>query len=124
MDDIKFRLIKSCDMSIFGNIFLRGVVEAAFEAFGWDLVCFGGHVGTIWGNFCFTKFLTKEKSIVNSKINLITLQKSKFINKKYKELELLGSGELKQKFDIELNSISNSAKEKIEKLGGKVTLIK
>ena len=70
------------------------------------------------------EILTKEKSIVNSKINLITLQKSKFINKKYKELKLLGSGELKQKFDIELNSISNSAKEKIEKLGGKVTLIK
>jgi len=32
--------------------------------------------------------------------------------------------DLKQKFDIEVNSISKSAKEKIEKLGGKVTLIK
>jgi lipid-A-disaccharide synthase len=29
-----------------------------------------------------------------------------------------------QKFDIETNFISDSAKEKIEKLGGKVTLIK
>ena len=70
------------------------------------------------------EILTKEKNILNSKINLASLQKSKFINKKYKELKILGSGELKQKFDIELNSISNSAKEKIEKLGGKVTLIK
>ena len=37
---------------------------------------------------------------------------------------MLGSGDLKQKFDIEVNSISKSAKEKIEKLGGKVTIIK
>ena len=43
---------------------------------------------------------------------------------KYKKLKLLGSGDLKKKFDIELNSISKSAKEKIEKLGGKVILIK
>ena len=52
------------------------------------------------------------------------IQKSKLINKKYKKLKLLGTGELKQKFDIEVNSVSKSAKEKIEKLGGKVTLIK
>ena len=52
------------------------------------------------------------------------MQKSKFINKKYKKLKLLGIGDLKQKFDIEVNSISKSAKEKIEKIGGKVTLIK
>ena len=58
------------------------------------------------------------------KINLINLQKSKLINKKHTKLKLLGSGDLKQKFDIEVNSISKSAKEKIEKLGGKVTLIK
>ena len=66
----------------------------------------------------------KKKDILNNKIDLINLQKSKLINKKYKKLKLLGSGDLKQKFDIELNSISKSAKEKIEKIGGKVTLIK
>ena len=66
----------------------------------------------------------KNSSILNSKINLENLQKSKFISKKYEKLKLLGSGELSQKFDIELNSISKSAKEKIEKLGGKVILIK
>ena len=46
---------------------------------------------------------------------MANLQKYKFINKKYKRLKLLGSGDLKKKFDIELNSISKSAKEKIEK---------
>ena len=55
---------------------------------------------------------------------LIIFKKHKFISKKYNKLKLLGSGELKQKLDFEVNSISKSAKEKIEKLGGKVILIK
>ena len=70
------------------------------------------------------EILVNEKNTFNNKINLANLQKSKFINKKYKRLKLLGSGDLKKKFDIELNSISKSAKEKVEKLGGKVILIK
>ena len=70
------------------------------------------------------EIIVNEKNTFNNKINLANLQKTKFINKKYKRLKLLGSGDLKKKFDIELNSISKSAKEKIEKLGGKVILIK
>ena len=70
------------------------------------------------------EIIIKQKAILNNKINLTNLQKSKLINKKYRKLKLLGAGDLKQKFDIEVNSISKSAKEKIEKLGGKVTLIK
>ncbi len=69
-------------------------------------------------------FLIKRKELINEKITLAILQKSKFIGKKYEKLKLLGVGDLKQKFDIELNAISKSAKEKIEKLGGKITLIK
>ena len=68
--------------------------------------------------------LLKQKNLLNDKINLKNLQKSNLINKKYNQLKLLGEGDVKNKFDIELNSISKSAKEKIEKLGGKVTLIK
>ncbi len=70
------------------------------------------------------EIITKQKDILNNKINLTNLQKSKLVNKKHRKLKLLGTGDLKQKFDIEVNSISKSAKEKIEKLGGKVTLIK
>ncbi len=70
------------------------------------------------------EIITKHKNILNNKINLASLQTSKIINKKHNKLKLLGTGDLKQKFDIEVNSISKSAKEKIEKLGGKVTLIK
>ena len=70
------------------------------------------------------QIINKHKNIINNKINLINLQKSKLINKKYTKLKLLGVGDLKQKFDVEVNSISKSAKDKIEKIGGKVTLIK
>ena len=52
------------------------------------------------------------------------MQKSKLIKKKYKKLKLLGSGDLTDKLNIEVNLVSKSAKEKVEKIGGKVTLIK
>ena len=68
--------------------------------------------------------LKRNKISANNKVNLSMFQKIKLINKKYKKLKLLGAGELKQKLDIEVNSASKAAKEKIEKLGGKITLIK
>ena len=70
------------------------------------------------------EIIKKQTSFTKDKINLSNLQKFKVINKKYKKLKLLGSGELKEKLNIEVNAISKSAKEKIEKIGGKVTLIK
>ena len=69
--------------------------------------------------------ILKDKRISgSSKINLELLQKSNLINKKYKKLKLLGMGEVKDKFEIETNFISKTAKDKIEKSGGKVILIK
>jgi len=70
------------------------------------------------------EIIAKKQQLPDSKINLTNLQKIKLLNKKYKKLKVLGVGELKSKFDIEVNAISKSAKVKIEKLGGKVTLIK
>ena len=70
------------------------------------------------------EIISKKKDIANNSINLTNLKKLKFINKKYSQLKLLGSGEIKSKLNIEVNATSKSAKEKIEKLGGKVTLIK
>ena len=70
------------------------------------------------------EIISKQKGILGDKLNITNLQKSKIINKKYKKLKILGTGDLKEKLNIEVNSISKSAKEKVEKLGGKVTLIK
>ena len=74
--------------------------------------------------FKIQEILNKKKILPNTKLNLSTLQKSQLVNKKYSKLKLLGSGDIKEKFDIEINFISNSARKKIEKLGGKITLIK
>jgi len=70
------------------------------------------------------EIINKKKILPNIKINLSNLQKSKLIKNKYRKLKLLASGDIKKKFDVEVNFISQSAKEKIEKSGGKVTLIK
>ena len=70
------------------------------------------------------KIFENRKILPSTKLSLSFLQKSKLVNKKYRKLKLLGSGDIKEKFDVEVNFISGSAKEKIEKLGGKVILIK
>ena len=70
------------------------------------------------------KIIHKQKNVVNNKINLSNLKKLRLINNKYTKLKLLGDGEIKGKFDIEVNYISKSAKEKVEKLGGKITFTK
>ena len=70
------------------------------------------------------EIIEKKSDNLNNKISLEILQKLNLINKKYKKLKLLGNGEIKAKLEIEINSISKSAKDKIEKVGGKITLIK
>ena len=67
----------------------------------------------------FDKSGYKISSDLEKKIESFVLNKEK-----YKKIKLIGSGNLKSKFDVEVDFISNSAKEKIEKLGGKVFLIK
>jgi len=69
--------------------------------------------------------INKDKLVLaKNKINLDFLHKMKIVNKKYNKLKILGTGELKLKLDIEANFISNSAKSKIEKAGGKFSLVK
>jgi len=50
-------------------------------------------------------------------INIELLIKLKIINKKSQKLKILGNGEIKTKINLEANLISNSAKEKLEKVG-------
>ena len=69
------------------------------------------------------KNLKNKKVPTSSKLNLSTLQKLNIVNKKYNKLKILGSGDIKEKLDIEVNFISKKAKEKIEKSGGKIKII-
>ena len=70
------------------------------------------------------KFIDKKRIDSNLLINLDSLKKSKIINKYYKKYKILGSGEIKQKINIEADYISKSAKEKLEKLSSSINLEK
>ena len=47
--------------------------------------------------------IDRKRISPSDKLNLSILQKTKIINKKYKRFKLLGFGDLKEKFDIEVN---------------------
>ena len=62
----------------------------------------------------------KASDILNSSL----LKKLKIINKNSTKLKILGSGEIKDKVNIEANLASKSAVEKLEKIGGSIQLKK
>ena len=68
-------------------------------------------------------FLDKKRINPENQINLEILKKSKIINKSYLKYKILSNGSLKTKINIEADFSSNSAKDKIEKIGG-VLIIK
>ena len=74
--------------------------------------------------FKIQNLIHRKKIAQDTIIDLDTLKKTNILNKSFDKLKVLGSGEIKEKFEIEVNYISSSAKEKIEKSGGKVSLIK
>ena len=75
--------------------------------------------------------LDKMQSLIESKrinsanqINLETLKKAKVVSKTYNKIKILGSGEIKEKVDLNIDYISKSAVEKLKKVGGTVNLKK
>ena len=69
-------------------------------------------------------FFDQKKINLENNLDLKILQNKKIISKKYEKLKILGNGELKNKINLSVNFVSKQAKEKIEKIGGKLTLIK
>jgi large subunit ribosomal protein L15 len=66
-----------------------------------------------------------EKTIKSSDIiNMELLKKLKLVNKNSVKLKILGTGEIKDKINIEANLASKSAIEKLEKIGGSIQLKK
>ncbi|MBD1172497.1 50S ribosomal protein L15 [Pelagibacterales bacterium SAG-MED05] len=66
----------------------------------------------------------KNKDKLNTSLDLKSLKDNKFINKKYSQLKILGTGELTIKVDITAHYASKQAKEKVEKAGGKLNILK
>ena len=75
--------------------------------------------------------LEKIQSFIDAKtikssdtINMELLKKLRLINKNSIKLKILGTGEIKEKINIEANLASKSAVEKLEKIGGSIQLKK
>ncbi len=66
----------------------------------------------------------KNKGNLKETLDLKILKDKKLINKKFFKLKILGTGEIKTKIDISANFASKQAREKIEKVGGKLNIIK
>ena len=69
-------------------------------------------------------FIKNKKIKIQDEINIKVLTERKLINKKYEKLKILGNGEINDKLKIKTDFISESAKSKIEKAGGVITLLK
>ena len=68
--------------------------------------------------------LEKNKYDLKDVLNLKILKEKKLINKKFSKLKILGSGELKKNIEISAHYVSKNALKKIEKAGGKLSIIK
>ena len=62
--------------------------------------------------------LSNSAEILNSDL----LKKLKIINKNSTKLKILGTGEIKDKINIEANLASKSAVDKLEKIGGTIQI--
>ena len=70
------------------------------------------------------KYISKGKLNSRNLINLSELKKNKILKDKIDKIKLLGNGDIKDQISIEVDFISKSAKEKIEKSGSSIKLTK
>ena len=68
--------------------------------------------------------IEKTKNDIKDNIDLKILHEKKLVNKKYKKLKILGTGEIKKNIQISAHYISKNALTKIEKAGGKTNILK
>ena len=69
-------------------------------------------------------FIDKKTIDTKSVLNSSSLKKLKLINKNSNKLKILGTGEIKDKINIEADLASKSALNKLEKIGGSIQLKK
>ncbi|SVC66333.1 uncharacterized protein METZ01_LOCUS319187 [marine metagenome] len=68
------------------------------------------------------EFISKGKLNTKILINLNELKKNKILKNNINKIKLLGNGDIKDKINLEVDFISKSAKEKIEKNGSSIKL--
>ena len=68
--------------------------------------------------------IDKSKNEIKNSLDLKILKEKNLINKRYLKLKILGSGEIKKSIEISAHFASKQALAKIEKAGGKISIIK
>ena len=68
------------------------------------------------------KLIDNKKIKVDEKININTFKKSKLFRKSINKFKVLSNGNFSSKIDIEVDYASKTAKDKIEKAGGQITV--
>ena len=68
--------------------------------------------------------IDSKKINSRNKLDLETLKKAKLVSKIYNKIKILGLGEIKEKIDLNVDYVSKSAKEKLEKAGGTIIIKK
>ena len=68
-------------------------------------------------------FIESKKINLSTKIDLKYLQDLKVVKKKYEKIKILGQGEIKNKLNLEVHFLSNSAKEKLSKNGSTIKIL-
>ena len=70
------------------------------------------------------EILEKFKNDIKDSLDLKILKERKLINKKFIKLKILGTGEIKKNIQISAHFASKQALSKIEKVGGKISILK
>ena len=68
--------------------------------------------------------IDKPKNNIQKTLDLKILKEKNLINKKFLKLKILGTGEIKKNIEISAHFASKQALTKIEKVGGKISIIK
>ena len=68
--------------------------------------------------------LDKPKNEIKNVLDIKILKEKKLINKKFLKLKILGNGEIKKNIEISAHFASKQALTKIEKAGGKLSIVK
>ena len=69
------------------------------------------------------QFIESKRIKSSEKIDIKCLHNSKIIKKKYEKIKILGQGEIKDKLNLEVHFLSNSAKEKLSKNGSTIKIL-
>ena len=89
--------------------------------------CNRASVGKIGASFLNTlghkDWIAKSEKEYSDKVVLLA-SNQKILNKKYSKLKILGTGDIKKNIEISAHFASQQALSKIEKAGGKLSLIK